>query len=167
MRRLGQRAKGPGTVYVTGGATALLLGIREQTVDVDVKLDPEPKGVFEAIAELKDLLGLNVELAAPDQFIPPLPGWKERSAFIMTAGRVEFRHYDFYSQALAKIERGHTLDLNDAHAFVTRGLVEPEELRRLVEAIRPEIIRYPALNPEDFMRKVDAFLDTLGDANSG
>ena len=35
MRRLAAASKGPGNVYFTGGATMLLLGIREQTIDVD------------------------------------------------------------------------------------------------------------------------------------
>src|SRR5262245_23875423 len=106
MKRLGRAAKTPGVIYLTGGSTALLLGIREQTVDIDIKLDPEPQGVFEAIARLKESLGLNVELASPDDFLPPLPRWRERSIPILTAGKVSFRHYDLYAQALAKIERG-------------------------------------------------------------
>src|SRR5436309_2496486 len=122
MNQIGARATGPGTVYLTGGSTALLLGIRDQTIDIDIKLDPEPGGVFEAIAALKESLQLNVELAAPDQFIPPLPGWRERSEQILTAGQVEFKHYDLYAQALAKIERGHDQDLADARSFLTRGL---------------------------------------------
>ena len=52
-----------------GGATAVLLGIRDQTIDIDVKLDPEPAGVFESIARLKEQLHVSVELAAPDQFL--------------------------------------------------------------------------------------------------
>src|SRR5438270_9677044 len=84
MEELGKRASSRGTVYLTGGSTALLLGFRDQTVDIDIKLDPEPKGAFQAIAELKETLGINVELASPDQFIPPLPGWKERSQWIIT-----------------------------------------------------------------------------------
>ena len=70
MQELAKAAKSPGKVYFTGGATALLLGFREQTIDIDLKLDPEPKGAFEAIAVLKDQLNLNVELASPDDFIP-------------------------------------------------------------------------------------------------
>src|SRR5437879_9951512 len=111
MTEIGRRATSPGTIYLTGGSTALLLGIREQTIDVDIKLDPEPGGVFEAIASLKEALQLNVELASPDDFLPPLPGWRERSRHITTAGEVEFKHYDLYSQALAKIERGHDQDI--------------------------------------------------------
>src|ERR1051326_1384897 len=107
MDELGRRSKSPGTIYLTGGSTALLLGVREQTLDVDLKLDPEPQGAFEAIAMLKRELQINVELAAPDQFIPELPDWRDRSSLIKTVGLVQFRHYDYYSQALSKIERGH------------------------------------------------------------
>lgn len=160
MTSLGRRATTPGTVYITGGATALLLGFRDQTVDIDLKMDPEPGGVFQAIADLKESLSLNVELAAPDQFIPPLPGWQERSESILTAGKVAFRHYDFYGQVLAKIERGHDLDLADARSFVARGFVDAGELRRLFETIRPELIRYPAISPADFERKLEEFLKT-------
>ena len=56
MEALGQRVKGPGTIYLTGGATALLFGWRAKTIDVDIKADPEPRGLFEAIAELKESL---------------------------------------------------------------------------------------------------------------
>jgi len=49
MAALGERARGAGCVYLTGGATALLHGWRDSTVDVDLKADPEPAGLFEAI----------------------------------------------------------------------------------------------------------------------
>jgi len=52
MRELAAAARGPGKIYFTGGSTALLLGFRQQTIDIDVKMDPEPRGAFEAIAEL-------------------------------------------------------------------------------------------------------------------
>lgn len=155
---IGQTAQSPGRVYFVGGATAVLLGIRDQTIDIDIKLDPEPRGVFESIAMLKERLGLNVELASPDHFIPPLPGWQERSEFISRSGRVEFFHYDFYGQALAKIVRGHRSDLSDARALVTLGKVEAARLKALFEKIRPNLIRYPALNAGDLDRRLDAFL---------
>ena len=66
MRRLGEEARGGGRVYLVGGASAVLIGWRETTVDVDLKLDPEPPGVFEAIARAKDALDMNIELAAPE-----------------------------------------------------------------------------------------------------
>ena len=97
MEELAAAARSPGKVYLTGGATALLLGFREQTMDVDIKLDPEPLGVFEAIAALKDKLNLNVELASPADFIPPAEDWRERSRYIDRIGkgtvqrRIEFK----------------------------------------------------------------------------
>src|SRR5438270_3534470 len=95
MQELAAAARSPGKVYVTGGATALLLGFREQTIDIDLKLDPEPEGAFEAIALLKNRLNVNVELASPDDFIPADSCWRERSRPIASIGRVEFFHYDF------------------------------------------------------------------------
>lgn len=74
MRHIGEQATAPGRVYLVGGSSAVLVGWRETTVDVDLKLDPEPGGVFAVIACAKEELHMNVELAAPDEFIPPLPG---------------------------------------------------------------------------------------------
>jgi Nucleotidyltransferase of unknown function (DUF6036) len=158
MRALGQQATGPGRIYLTGGTSAVLEGWRASTVDADLKLDPEPAGVFEAIARLKDELSVNIELASPDLFLPELPGWRGRSVYIDTAGVVDFYHYDFYAQALAKIERGHRRDLDDVYEMVRRELVEPARLRELFEAIVPGLLRYPAVDPDVFQRKLDALL---------
>ena len=79
MQKLAAAARSPGKVYFTGGVTALLLGFREQTIEIDLKLGPEPAGAFEAIARLKERLDLNVELASPDDFIPRVADWRERS----------------------------------------------------------------------------------------
>lgn len=158
MEALGAAATGPGTVYLTGGASAVLEGWRDTTIDVDLKADPEPPGLFEAIARLKNELDMNVELASPDDFIPPLPEWRERSPSITAAGPVRFHHYDFYAQALSKVERGHTQDLRDAREMVERGFVQPTRLWKLWEEIRPALIRYPAIDPDAFREKVEAFL---------
>jgi hypothetical protein len=56
LAELGQRACGPGRICLTGGATALLYRWRQSTVDVGLKLDPEPEAIFEAIAQLKEEL---------------------------------------------------------------------------------------------------------------
>lgn len=156
MRRLGEEARGPGRIYLVGGASAVLIGWRETTVDVDLKLDPEPPGIFEAIARAKDALDVNVELAAPDEFIPPLPDWQARSPFITRHGRVGFFHYDFYGQALAKIERGHELDRRDVAAMRAHGLIDPDRLTAFWKDIEPGLLRYPAIEPDVFRAKVHA-----------
>lgn len=159
MKAFAAKAKGPGVVYFTGGATALDFGIRAQTIDVDIKLDPEPAYSFEAIAQLKEELKINVELAAPDQFIPPLPGWRERSLFIQKIGQVEFRHYDLYSQALSKIERGHSQDINDVRALLSKGLIDKAKLNDFFTVIESGLVRYPAINPVEFALKVKLFCE--------
>jgi hypothetical protein len=146
MDAFGGSVRGPGRVYLTGGATAVLYGWRSMTIDIDLKPDPEPPGCFEAIATLKEELDLNVELAAPDQFLPALPGWRERSVLIARKGPVEFLHYDLYGQALSKIERGHARDLADVQAMWRDGLIQPGRLWELFLAIEPMLIRFPAVN---------------------
>jgi hypothetical protein len=158
MRELAEAARGPGNVYLTGGATALLLGFREQTIDIDLKLDPEPEGVFEAIAVLKTRLNLNVELASPDDFIPRAPDWRERSQHIASIGRLQFFHYDFSLQALAKLERGHAQDLEDVNRLVQGGYVTPQQLENRFAQIEPGLLRYPAIDPQHFRAKVEEFL---------
>jgi hypothetical protein len=165
MQELAARAHGPGKVYFTGGATALLLGFRDQTIDIDIKLDPEPAGVFEAIAELKNRLDVNVELASPDDFIPATADWRERSRHIASIGHLQFFHYDFALQALSKVERGHGQDLEDAANLVRAGFVSPEELRSRFAAIEPKLLRYPAVDPQLFRKKVEDFLASLATQN--
>lgn len=158
MRDLGRKARGPGRIYLVGGASALLEGWRSTTIDVDLKLDPEPEGVFEAIADLKTSLDINIELSAPDQFLPPLPDWKSNSVFIERHGQVEFFHYDFRAQALAKLARGYDRDLADARAMLEHGRVSREDLAGAFEAIRPLLIRHPGLDPAAFERRLRNFL---------
>lgn len=154
MRLLGEAAQSPGRVYLVGGASAVLIGWRDTTVDVDLKLAPEPTGAFDAIARAKDALDMNVELAAPDDFIPALPGWPERSMFIARHGLVDFFHYDFHAQALAKIERGHAQDLQDVRAMRRLALIEPKRLAELFAAVEADLVRYPAIDPACLRRKV-------------
>lgn len=159
MHELGMNAKGPGKIYLTGGATAVLFGWRKSTVDVDLKLDPEPAGIFDAIRVLKDKLDINIELTSPDQFIPPLPGWEGRSRHIADYNRVQFYHFDFYAQALSKIERGHERDLNDVAAMIKLGLTEKKLIWEYFKKIEPDLIRYPSINPQVFSAKVKSFLE--------
>ncbi len=162
LRALGRSADADARVYLAGGATAVLKGWRASTVDVDLKIVPEGDAILRAIPRLKEDFQLNVELASPDDFIPELPVWQERSPFIEREGRVSFHHYDFYAQALAKIERGHAKDLQDAREMIERGLIEAPELRRLFLVIEPRLYRYPAIDARSFRRAVESFLEEAG-----
>lgn len=145
----------PGRAYLTGGATALIEGWRDATIDVDLKLVPETDEVLRAIPRLKEQLEINVELVAPSDFIPELPGWDGRSRFIVSEGELSFYQYDPYSQALSKIERHHSRDLIDVQAMLDRGLVERQRLQQLYDAIEPVLFRYPAIDPRSFRRAVE------------
>ena len=158
MQALGRATRGPATVYLTGGATAVLHGWRATTLDVDLKVMPDREDVLRSIQGLKEKLSINVELAAPDQFLPPLPGWQERSEFIAKEGALEFRHYDYYAQVLAKLERGHRQDIEDVRRMREAGKVQPARLWQLYEAIEPELYRYPAVDPASLRRTVEAFV---------
>jgi len=151
-------ARGPVRIYLTGGSTAVIEGWREATVDVDLRFEPEADELLRELPALKESLGVNVELVSPPDFIPELPGWRERSPFAFREGRVEVHHFDLYSQALSKIERGFDRDLEDVHAMIERGLVDPARLRELHEAIEPELFRYPAIDPAAFRQQVEAVL---------
>lgn len=166
MSALGDRVSGDGAIYVTGGATAVLRGWRPATIDIDLKADPEPAGFFEALATLKNELDVNIELASPDHFIPPLPGWKERSQFIGQYGSVRFFHYDFYGQALSKLQRRHDRDVRDVRSMLRDRLVDCDELKAMFTRIEPMLIRYPAIDADAFRRAVIAFCDENAPENT-
>jgi hypothetical protein len=150
----------PVSVFFTGGVTAILHGWRETTIDIDLKLVPDTDDLLREIPRLKEMLGVNVELASPDQFIPEVPGWRERSVFIATEGKVSYYHYDPYSQALSKIERGHRQDVVDVSEMLRSGLVEATRLLELFERIEPNLHRYPAIDPPSFRRAVEEVVES-------
>jgi hypothetical protein len=137
----------------------VLLGWRETTIDVDLKADPEPVGFFEALPKLKDRIDINIELAAPDDFVPALPGWQDRSMFIESQGQAEFLHYDFYGQALSKIERLHERDEIDVGRMLSDELIHPTKLWELFCAVEEKLIRYPAVDPQKLRMRIKKIAD--------
>jgi hypothetical protein len=154
-RELGRIARQPTQIYLTGGATAVLHGWRSSTIDVDLRFEPDADDLLRHLPALKERLDINVELASPPDFIPELPGWRERSPLVFKEGQVEVRHFDPYSQALSKIERGFKQDLDDVQKMIGDGLVAPQRLRELFETIEPQMYRYPAIDPAVFRSKVE------------
>lgn len=81
-------------------------------------------------------------------------GWRDRSRHLFREGLVDVLHFDPYSQALSKIERGFEQDLQDVGAMLDRGLVERLRLLELFEAIEDRLFRYPAIDAGRFREKV-------------
>lgn len=158
LHALAESATTPTTVYLVGGATAVMVGWRESTRDVDLVIRPESDAILRAIPSLKERLALNVEFAAPDHFIPVPAGWESRSPHVARIGKVTVCHYDFTAQALAKIERGHSRDVADVQAMLDAGLVTADGLRDAFERAAPDLYRYPAVDPGTYRRALDAAL---------
>jgi hypothetical protein len=74
MTALAVKATHQARLYFTGGATAVVLGWRTSTIDVDIHIVPDDDRLLRALPELKKDLEINVELACPAHFIPELPG---------------------------------------------------------------------------------------------
>ena len=160
MRILGDRLTQQTRVFLVGGATAVLFGWRNATIDIDLKVIPDSDESLQLFSILKDRLDVNIELASP--VIPALPGWEERSSFIAQVGKVTFLHYDFYAQALAKIERGHDFDLSDLHHLLKARLIDAKKLMQLFSQVEDQLFRYPAVNPEVFRRAVKQVVSEAG-----
>ncbi len=154
IRALGLEAEIPVELYLTGGATAVLIGWRPTTIDVDIRFLPESDRLYRAIPSLKEKLEINVELASPADFIPELPGWKQRSIFVEKAGKATCYHYDLYAQTLAKIERSHAQDVADVQEMIRRGLVDPKLALHYFQEIEPRLYLYPAIDPASYRKSV-------------
>ena len=155
MAAFGRAATGPVRVFLVGGTTAVLLGWRATTIDVDVTFEPKEDAVLRALPRLKDELLVNVELVSPAHFVPVPAGWEARSPVVAREGRLTFRHFDPYAQALAKLERAHAQDLEDVESMVAAGLVVPEQALSFMREIEPELFRYPAVDPASFRARVE------------
>lgn len=159
MKELARTAprRGSYLVYLVGGGTAVYLGWRRSSVDVDLSSDRDE--VFRDIQGIKERLNVNVEFARPEDFVPPLQGSRDRHIVIDTIGSVTFCHYDPYAQLLSKVVRGFQRDVEDAREFIRSGMVDVGLFRSLVAKI-PEssYAKYPNLSRAAVERAVDAFL---------
>ena len=59
-------------MYLTGGATAVLEGWRQSTVDVDVRFEPDSDVALRQLATLKEKLSVNVELPSSSASRPSI-----------------------------------------------------------------------------------------------
>jgi hypothetical protein len=162
-RALGRVAREPVKLYLTGGASAVIEGWRASTIDVDLRFEPELEPLLRELPALKERLRVNVELVSPPDFVPELPGWRERSPLLFREGSLSVHHFDLYSQALAKIERGFDQDLDDVGEMIKRDLIKPSRLRELFDAIEPNLYRYPAIDPHAFAAKLRAALEPFNE----
>ena len=70
---------------------------------------------------------------------------------------MDFRHFDFYSQVLAKLERSHERDIHDVLEFKKQRLLDPKKLLELFTQIRPQLKKFPAIDELSFTKTVEDF----------
>lgn len=162
MQALGEAARHEGSVYLTGGATAVLNGWRDTTIDVDIKPVPDRDELLREIPRLKEELQLNIKLASPADFIPVPEGWEERSPLIRREGKLSFHHFDLVAQALSKAERGHEQDRQDVKEMLARDLVDPADALAQFELIESQLYRFPAIDPASFRASVEELFGKAG-----
>ena len=142
LKRLGERFRRPGRIYLVGGTTLVFEALREQTVDIDVVIEVSPADhgdLIRAVRELKDELSINVEEASPGDFIPLPAGYENRHEFVGRFGALDVLHFDLYSTALGKIERGRAQDLEDVMALLRAGRLDWARLQGFFEEILPRM----------------------------
>ncbi len=158
--KLGTAFRHPARLYLVGGTTLVYEGLREQSLDIDISYEvaDEHEAAFaQTIRILKDELQVNVEQASPGDFIPLPSGWKERAKYVGRFGQVEVFHFDLYSTALSKIERGREGDYQDVLALLRGGQIQFEELRAAFANILPRLeAESLKRNPERFQRNFAA-----------
>lgn len=156
MRRIGIIVRQPSVMYLTGGSTAILLGFREGTIDIDMAGDMDE--IFSEIPRIKNEMDINIELAKPTDFVPGLPGESDRHLRIGAFGPVTFFHFDPYAQAFSKLVRAHGTDIEDVKALANRGLVDPDALFEMVKRISDrDFSRHTRLNRASVEGAVEDF----------
>ncbi len=157
LTTLGQRFKRAARIYLVGGTTLVWEGLRARTVDVDLtfEVSPEDAGEFARVIQaLKRELSINVEEASPGDFIPLPAGYRERSLYIGRFGSLDVFHFDLYSTALSKIERGRDEDLSDVLVLLKDGRIDMDQLVAYFEEILPHIETHSLKgDPHEFSRK--------------
>lgn len=162
LQRLGRTFRGSGRLYLVGGTMMVYDGFRQQTQDVDYALEMSPSDEHDfvaAVVRLKRELNLNVEPAAPGDFIPLPSGWQERSRFLERYGALDVFAFDPVSTALSKLARGLTRDVDDVLALLAAGTITTDQLRDAFAEIVPRLAQESVRTDEDdFRRKLDAFM---------
>ena len=145
LERLASRCHRPARIYLVGGTTLVYESLRKQSLDMGIVLEVSSENhgeLVRAIRELKDERSVNVEEASPGDFIPLPAGYEGRHEFVERFGKLDIYHFDLYSTALAKIERGRTQDLEDVLTLLDAGRIEWNRLESSCREILPLMGQY-------------------------
>lgn len=171
LKRLGRMVHHPGRIYLVGGAALVhhqVRGPRATTLDIDLSFEASNEQEIEsAIQRLKTELDLNVERASPGDFIPLPASWQDHAHYIGRYGALEVFYFDYYSQALSKIERSTERDLQDVELLARQGWITRAGLDAAYQEVLPQMGhgRYFNRDASRFARQyAAAVLRAWGDA---
>lgn len=157
LQKLSRCYRASGRVYLVGGSSLILTAAKQSTLDIDLQIDvdAEHHGAFiRCLRQVSREMIISVELAAPDQFIPLPKGYKDRHQFIDRYGQLDIFHYDFYSIALSKIQRGNSKDFDDVSSMLTNSIIDLVQLAAYFEEILPQVDEFGLrASSADFTRK--------------
>jgi hypothetical protein len=117
-------------------------GFRQQTIDVDVAIEVSAENhseLIQVLREIRNRQGINIEEISPADFIPLPTGYENRHEFIGRFGQVDAFHFDWYSTALSKVERGRQQDLADVVAILQNSRIEWDKLAGMYREILPRM----------------------------
>jgi hypothetical protein len=140
LRWLGEHYEHPARLYLVGGATMVYEGLRRQTIDVDLDIEDASNNRTELVAvlrEARNVLDINVEEVALSDLIPLPAGFADRHEFVGRYGEVDVFHFDLYSMALSKVERGRRQDLLDVVALLESKRLKWDRLQAMQAEILP------------------------------
>lgn len=159
LETLGQRFRHTGRIYLVGGTTMVWERWRAQTIDIDIAYEVAREDAAEftrIVQRLKDELQVNVEEAAPGDFIPLPAGYRERSRFVGRFGALDVFHFDLYSLALSKIARAHDEDLSDVLTLLSKAEIDLPQLETFFAEILPRFETHSLkADPIEFQKKFE------------
>jgi hypothetical protein len=156
LRRLGMCYRYTGTLYLVGGSSLILMAAKTATFDIDLKFSAPVEHQAELLACLRRVgqeMGIPVEQASPDEFLPLPAGYQDRHRYIGRFGNLDVFHFDFYSVALAKLHRGNEKDFSDVVSMVKTAIIEFDALQNQFNEILPRTAAFGLhTDPDGFAR---------------
>ena len=140
LRWLGNHYRHPARLYLVGGTTVVYEGLRRQIMDIDLAIEVSAGNhgeLLTVLREARDTFDINIEEAAPWDFIPLPAGYADRHQFVGRYGEVDVFHFDLYSMALSKIERGRKQDQLDVIALLKSDRLKWDRLQAMYIEILP------------------------------
>ena len=154
---LGKSFRKPGRLYLADSAALVHFGLRPgSTMDIDVAIEaPDEDEMVMAIRKLVEKMQINVEFAAPGDFIPLPIHWMDQARYVGRYGSIDVFYFDFYSLALSKISRGNDRDLIDVKLLLQQKLITLEDLDAAYSEVLPRMGKRPYinLNPQRFAER--------------